>query len=597
MTHLICEYCLYPECRFKIHNNRQVKKVGLDRRPILVLQSSASKGIYNPHALSYLISSIQQHSPQKNTIHSVLIIPDESIMINFLQNVTWRLKFKDGKSWYLEWIQSDVVSCLPIKSKGEYATYKIITITIDEIDAFIKFSDNLKDLKQVILWENMDSMDESKKLYSKFKKLNNKSIKQYVFLRNVKDQESLLGYHDDMESNAEVKRGLVPQNYLNEPFVIKPSYDHILYLFHHDQIIIFVIDIYSDQDNNGVTSSDNLLSQSTPSTINHDSLSPQTNTSPTLSQNHNENTRRHKRRKRSKKGAYRQRSKDNSNMPPTISDNHNVKRPSSIHKNTSLSPLAISHNHNINTSTKRRSSTTDTSNTPSPPSSAKPSKLRKIRKKKKSYDKSPSSTKDKVSEKEVDDVSGNDEELPEIPDVANQDDEKIMELQTRNGVDDDNNNNKIDICPVCDNGYDPVNGDYMVQCDGECKTWHHIGCVGVDTNRFKVLNDNEESKWFCSRCKGGIGNEMDIDDRESDEEDEEDGGPIFKYDIKGRLHKFNNDPKYQNMAKEAFIKTINARMDPSKYAVTMEVANPNSKINKSKANQYLVSPILFLMLI
>ncbi|CAB0015187.1 unnamed protein product, partial [Nesidiocoris tenuis] len=55
---------------------------------------------------------------------------------------------------------------------------------------------------------------------------------------------------------------------------------------------------------------------------------------------------------------------------------------------------------------------------------------------------------------------------------------------------------KIDVCPNCKENI--TNGDKAVLCDGKCRSWFHINCVGISEKRYQALLDDDT--WLCRNC-------------------------------------------------------------------------------------------------
>ena len=47
-------------------------------------------------------------------------------------------------------------------------------------------------------------------------------------------------------------------------------------------------------------------------------------------------------------------------------------------------------------------------------------------------------------------------------------------------------------------------GDKMIGCDGPCKRWYHIECVGVSPEEFDRFTKDKKCVWKCSYCIKGI---------------------------------------------------------------------------------------------
>lgn len=53
----------------------------------------------------------------------------------------------------------------------------------------------------------------------------------------------------------------------------------------------------------------------------------------------------------------------------------------------------------------------------------------------------------------------------------------------------------------CNRNYEE--GDRMIECDGECKKWYHIECVGISFEEFKKIEKDATYVWKCKKCKEG----------------------------------------------------------------------------------------------
>lgn len=52
-------------------------------------------------------------------------------------------------------------------------------------------------------------------------------------------------------------------------------------------------------------------------------------------------------------------------------------------------------------------------------------------------------------------------------------------------------------CAKCKIDFD---GDKVIGCEGWCKEWFHLKCVGVSENDFMVISQCKGLKWYCNMC-------------------------------------------------------------------------------------------------
>jgi len=66
-----------------------------------------------------------------------------------------------------------------------------------------------------------------------------------------------------------------------------------------------------------------------------------------------------------------------------------------------------------------------------------------------------------------------------------------------------NEDNDYELCPICKVNYEGANKN-MIGCDGRCKGWYHIDCVGLSASEFEKLSKDENSHWECPYCIKGV---------------------------------------------------------------------------------------------
>eukprot|EP01022_Parablepharisma_sp_SALTPOND_P013266 TRINITY_DN1761_c0_g1_i1.p1 TRINITY_DN1761_c0_g1~~TRINITY_DN1761_c0_g1_i1.p1 ORF type:complete len:847 (+),score=109.36 TRINITY_DN1761_c0_g1_i1:7212-9752(+) len=76
------------------------------------------------------------------------------------------------------------------------------------------------------------------------------------------------------------------------------------------------------------------------------------------------------------------------------------------------------------------------------------------------------------------------------------------ELSAGPQKEDKGKNEEEEACMVCNREYEE--GDKMIECDGACKRWYHIECVGVSQEEFDRLSKDKRGVWKCNYCLQGI---------------------------------------------------------------------------------------------